>query len=127
MRCSIEDADRFCGEEAEEAAGEIEAAVGASWALIHNSSLSCLTVICHSNRLETVRPGISSAKLGSVQRDDKVTRGVVFSASTKADIIKGPSRARETLMQFNVSGLAFGDLLVTAAMDRTVGRGAKHE
>jgi hypothetical protein len=118
---AIENANRFWGEKAEEAAGEIETTVGASWALVHYNSLGRFTVVGHGNAFEAVRARVPSAILRSVQGDNKVALDVILSTGTKADIIKGPPSAREAFMQLNIARLAFRDLLVTAVVDRPVG------
>lgn len=122
---SIDDTNRLWRKEAEECTREIEAAVRAPRALVHDCGLSSLSVVGHRNSFEAVGAWVTSSILRRIQCHDEVTLDVVLATSTKADIVEGPACAREAFVQLDLARLALCDLLVAGVIGITMGRCAK--
>ena len=60
---TVDDTGGLRGEEPEETTGKVEATVGASGTLVHNGGNGALSIVRHTDLLEAVGTGVSTAVL----------------------------------------------------------------
>jgi len=93
----------FRSEETEKPFRQVEPHIGTARALIHDGGLCRLAIVRHNDRLEAKRTRVTTAKLVTVQGNNKVTRHVRHPASTQSDSIESPSSVIKSPVKLNIA------------------------